>query len=124
MASTRNSDGLRTVPISDTLHEHAVSVLDRLDENDVQSWAWRAPGWIYLADLVFVLVALRRRRWLLLLPLLPLAMLQLAVFVVNPAQDARYMFPGLMFALLLLSGVTLAFPARDMQHPQEQLPIP
>jgi hypothetical protein len=84
-------------------------VLDRLDENDLQSWAWRAPGWIYLAYIAFTVVAVRRRRVLLLLPLLPLAMLQLTVFMVNPAQDARYMLPGLVFALLLLSGVSLAF---------------
>jgi hypothetical protein len=115
-----NSDGLRTVPISGTLHDRAVSVLDRLDENDVQSWAWRAPGWVYLADIVFIAVALRRRRSILLLPLLPLAMLQLAVFVVNPAQDARYMFPALMLAFLLLSGVTLALPERGVSEAQGQ----
>jgi hypothetical protein len=104
-----NPDGLRTVPISGALHDRAVSVLDRLDENDLQSWAWRAPGWMYLADIVFIVVAWTRRRWVLLLPVLPLAMLQLSVFPVNPAQDARYVFPGLILAVLLLPGITLAW---------------
>ena len=104
-----NPDGLRTVPLSGALHDRAVSVLDRLDETDVQPWAWRAPGWIYLADIVFIVVAAKRRRWILLLPVLPLVMLQLSVFPVNPAQDARYMFPGLILAVLLLPGITLAW---------------
>jgi hypothetical protein len=111
-----NPDGLRTMPISEALHDRAVSLLDRLDENDVQSWAWRAPGWIYLADIVFIFVAVRRRRWLLLLPVLPLAMLQFAVFVVNPAQDARYMLPGLVLAVMLVAGGTLAFPGTTVHQ--------
>jgi hypothetical protein len=104
-----NPDGLRTVPIIGALHDPAVSLLGRLDENDVQSWLWRAPGWIYLAYGVFIFVAAKRRRWILLLPVLPLFVLQASVFPVNPAQDARYMFPGLMLAVLLLPGVSLAF---------------
>jgi len=114
----QNPDGLRTVPISDTLHDRAVSLLDRLDENDVQSWVWRAPGWIYLAYVVFAVVAVRRRRWILLLPVLPLAMLQLSVFPVNPAQDARYMFPGLILAVLLLPGIALAWRRRGFDAQQ------
>jgi hypothetical protein len=104
-----NSEGLRTVPIVDSFNDRARSVLDRLDENSLQSWFWRAPGWIYLADVVLVFVAVRRRRWILLLPALPLAMLQLSVFPVNPAQDARYMFPGLILAVMLLPAVSLAW---------------
>ena len=114
----QNPDGLRTVPISDRLHERAVSLLDRLDENDVQSWAWRAPGWIYLAYVVFAVVAVKRRRWILLLPVLPLAMLQLSVLPVNPAQDARYMFPGLILAVLLLPGLALVWRRREFDVEQ------
>jgi hypothetical protein len=105
-----NNDGLRTVPIFKGLDDHARSVLDRLDSPSLQPWVWRAPGWIYLADAVLIFVAVRRRRWVLVLPLLPLLMLQLSVFPVNPAQDARYMFPGLMFAVLLLPTLSLAWP--------------
>jgi hypothetical protein len=119
-----NLDGLRTVPISNALHDRAVSLLQRLDENDVQSWLWRAPGWIYLADVVFIVVAVRRRRWILLLPVLPLLMLQLSVFPVNPAQDARYMFPGLILAVLLLPGVTLAWRRDGVEPPVESAEPP
>jgi Family of unknown function (DUF6020) len=112
-----NPDGLRTVPISGALHDRAVSLLDRLDENDVQSWVWRAPGWMYLADVVFIAVAVKRRRWILLLPVLPLLMLQFSVLPVNPAQDARYMFPGLILAVLLLPAITLAWRREGMEAP-------
>jgi hypothetical protein len=105
----QNDQGLRTVPMSSWLNERGRSLLDHLDEPSVQSWVWRAPGWIYLADLVLVVVAVRRRRSILLLPALPLLMLQLSVFPVNPAQDARYMFPGLVLAVLLLPAISLAW---------------
>jgi hypothetical protein len=97
-----NPLGLRTAPVVSSFTSPARDVLDTLDEPGWQGIAWRAPGWIYLSYLAIGVAALRSRRWILLLPALPLLMLQLSVFPVNPSQDARYMFPGLILAVLLL----------------------
>jgi len=102
-----NPLGLHTAPIIGALDDPGRNVLDVLDEPGIQGIAWRAPGWIYAAYVAVLVVALRRRRWELLLPALPLLMLQLSVFPVNPAQDARYMFPGLVLAVLLLTLVSV-----------------
>jgi hypothetical protein len=98
-----NPMGLRTVPVISALDDPALDVLDALDTPGAHGIAWRAPGWIYAAYVVLLITARRRRQWLLLAPALPLLMLQLSVFPVNPAQDARYMFPGLILAVLVFN---------------------
>jgi hypothetical protein len=111
-----NNLGLRTVPVSDGLHEAAIEALDLTDEPGVQWLLWRAPPWIYLAYAVFGVKAWRRRRWLDLLPVLPLLVLQVTVAPLNTAPDARFMFFGLMLAVLLLP---LAF---SMWDPESEGP--
>ena len=97
-----NDFGLRTVPLSDWLRDRGLDAMAWADSPGVRWWAWRAPGWIYLAYGALGLAALRRRDLRLLLPCSLLLALQVTVTAVNPAQDARYMFPGLLFAVLLL----------------------
>lgn len=97
-----NRLGLRTIPASDGLHSVALDVLEATDDGGVQWILWRAPPWIYLAYAVFALKALRRRRWLDMLPVLPLLVLQVTVAPLNTTPDARFMFSGLMLAVLLL----------------------
>jgi hypothetical protein len=71
-------------------------------------YTWRAPGWIYLLDLLLIAQAVRFRRWVWLLPgAVPLAQ-QLNVMVLNPSQDARYMFGAYMIAISTLSVAVLS----------------
>src|SRR5258708_8812548 len=63
---------------------------------------WRELAWIYLLDLLLIGQALRFRRWVWLLPgAVPLAQ-QLNVLLLNPSQDARYMFGAYMVAVASL----------------------
>jgi hypothetical protein len=94
--------GLETDPLWDRLHREAVAMLQRLQEPDLQPWVWRAPIWIYLADLAVVVAAIRRRRALILLVAAPMLAQQVGVAFISPAQDARYMFASLMLGFLLL----------------------
>ena len=97
-----NEFGLRTTPVVDGLDDVALDILDWSAGPSVQWLLWRGPVWIYAAWLALAVAARRQRRPALLLPVLPLLALQFSVFVVNPAQDARYMMAGLVAGLLLL----------------------
>jgi hypothetical protein len=97
-----NEFGLVTTPLSGWLNRKGVAVLDHLDEFGNELWAWRAPRWIYLADLAVVVAAIRRRRALLLLVALPMLAQQLSVIAASTAQDARYMMASLVLAWMLL----------------------
>jgi hypothetical protein len=97
-----NQLGLRTVPLWSGLNHVAVDILDFTDRPWVQPLLWRAPVWCYALYIVLARSARRRRRAVYLLPaLLPLA-IQITILAVNPAQDARYMFPALMYVVLVL----------------------
>lgn len=102
-----NGFGLRTVPVVGWWNDVGVDVLDVLDRDGVQPFVWRAPGWLYAAYAAVGVTAWRRRRPLLLLPLALPAAQQLAVAVLNPAQDARYLMAGLIAAWLLLPMAAL-----------------
>jgi len=102
-----NSLGLVTDPMIGGLNDVGRDVLAALDRPWIQWLVWRAPPWIYAAYLVIGVTAWRRRQLPLLLPLLLLASLQLAVTALNAAQDARYMMPGLLLAVLLLPLATV-----------------
>ena len=97
-----NRLGLETRALLPALTEPARDLLDAFDRPSIQWIAWRAPTWIYLAYVVVGLTAWRRRMPSLALPLLPLACLQLSVVALNPAQDARYMLPAELLAILVL----------------------
>jgi hypothetical protein len=101
-----NRFGLSTDPLLDPLNTAGREVLDVLDEPWIQWLAWRAPLWIYAAYVLVGATAWRRKQLPLLLPLLLLVGLQLAVAVLNAAQDARYMMPGLLLAVLVLPLAT------------------
>lgn len=105
-----NDLGLRTEPLVDGLHDLAVDLLRGAARPRWQWVLWRAPTWIYAAWGSLIVAAIRFRRPLLLLPGLPLIALQFSVFVVNPAQDARYMFAGLLAGVLLLPLATARRP--------------
>lgn len=107
-----NALGLETVPVVQAWNDTAVDVLDALDDPDVQWLAWRAPGWLYLTYGAVGLAAWRRRQALLVVPLALPAAVQVSVAALNPAQDARYLVPGLLAAWLLLplAGVSLRAP--------------
>jgi hypothetical protein len=105
-----NRMGLRTAPVVGALTEPARDVLDALDEPAVQPFVWRAPGWIYAAYAVALLVVRRRSRWRL-LPFAPILATQLAVVGLNPAQDARYMLPAMLLAVALLTLATAPEPS-------------
>lgn len=94
--------GLETDPLWDKLNFRGVRILERLDQPGIYQWVWRAPIWIYLADLAVVVAAIRRRRRLVLLIATPMLAQQLSVAFISPAQDARYMFASLMLGVLLL----------------------
>lgn len=97
-----NGFGLETKPIVGGLDRAAADVLDATDRPAVQWLLWRGPPWIYASWIAVVLAAVRRRRAVVLLAALPSAALQLSVLPVNPAQDARYMFAGILLGALLL----------------------
>ena len=101
-----NQWGLAVRPISGGLHDVGLDLIDLVDGRGVRWLLWRAPLWIYAAYAAFGVVAFKRRRWLHLLPLLPLACQQVTLMLLAPTQDARFMMPGLLLAVLLLPLAT------------------
>ena len=105
----------KTEPVIPRLRPRMLKMLAWTDIPHRLWYTWRAPAWIYLLDLILVAQALRFRRWVWLLPgAVPLAQ-QLNVLVLNPSQDARYMFGAYMVAMaslpvLLLSRLPSAAP--------------
>jgi len=97
-----NDDGLRLGSVDDDATAAAVDVLDQLDRPELQILFWRAPGWMLVAAASVATAALRDRRWLVFAVLLPLAAFTLSVAPFNPSQDARYMFPALIYAVMLV----------------------
>lgn len=97
-----NSEGLRTRPVVPRLRSPAVGIIDWMNSSSVQWLLWRGPLWIYVGDMAIITAVLRRRRPVLLLAGLPAVALQLSVFPLAPAQDARYMFGGVLLGGLLL----------------------
>lgn len=97
-----NDLGLETVPVVQGANSVALDVLDFTEKPSVQWLLWRAPLWIYLAYLVVGLIGRRRAGNALLFAVVPLVAQQVAVMVLNPAQDARYMMFALVFSPMLL----------------------
>lgn len=106
-----NDFGLRTDPVFEGLDNAARSVIDVTDTPSVEWILWRGPPWIYASWVALGIAALRRRRVVVLLAGLPSLALQISVFPFNPAQDARYMFAGLLLGVLM---VCLAAGPRDL----------
>ena len=103
-----NPYGFKTVPVIERLRPRMLKMLAWADRPHRLWYTWRAPAWIYLLDLVLVVQALRFRRLIWLLPgAVPLAQ-QLNVLVLNPSQDARYMFGAYMVAMATLPVVLLS----------------
>ncbi len=100
-----NDLGLSSDPIVDEANEWAIDVLRLWDD---RSWHWitfRAATWIYPTYAVAAALALRRRSLVWLAPVAPMLAQQASLFVVNPAQDARYMIASLFTAYLLIPGL-------------------
>lgn len=97
-----NDDGLKLQSISDAATSRAVDLLTELDRQPAQAVLWRAPGWMLLAAASVATAAFRARRPILLMVLLPLGAFVASVAPVVPSQDARYMMPALMLAVLML----------------------
>jgi hypothetical protein len=103
-----NEYGFKTVPVIPRLRPRMLKMLAWADIPHRQWYTWRAPAWIYLLDLILVAQAVRFRRWVWLLPgAVPLAQ-QLNVLVLNPSQDARYMFGAYMVAMATLPVLVLS----------------
>jgi hypothetical protein len=97
-----NPYGFKTVPVIPRLRPRMLKMLAWADKPHHLWFTWRAPAWIYLLDLMLLAQALRFRRWIWLLPgAVPLAQ-QLNVLLLNPSQDARYMFGAYMVAVSTL----------------------
>ncbi|HVM05754.1 MAG TPA: DUF6020 family protein [Acidimicrobiales bacterium] len=103
----RNDLGLRTRPLIPGIERAAVATIDRMDDPAVQRLLWRGTTWIYLSLAVLAVTVARLRRASLLLAALPAVALQFSVFLVSPAQDARYMFAGVLLGAMLLPAVAL-----------------
>lgn len=86
----------------------------------VQWLTWRGATWIYAGWAALAVAAVRRRRPAVLLAGLAGLALPLAVFPLNPAQDARYMLGGIVIGVLLLP--LAALPARPGPPPGEGPP--
>lgn len=114
-----NEFGLRTVPVVRWWHDVGVDVLDALNRKAVQPFVWRAPAWLYMSYAVVGFTAWRRRRAILLLPLALPAAQQVAVVVLNPAQDARYLMAGLIGAWLLLPMAAVPIERRGESSAKE-----
>ncbi|CAN5706408.1 hypothetical protein BH18ACT2_BH18ACT2_11870 [soil metagenome] len=97
-----NPYGLMTDPMVGPLNDAGRTVLELFDRPWIQWLAWRAPLWIAAAYGLVGITAWRRRQPLVALPLLLLVSLQVAITAFNVSQDARYMMPGLLLAVLLL----------------------
>ena len=103
-----NPYGFKTNPVIPRLRPRMLKMLAWTDIPHRLWYTWRAPGWIYLLDLLLIAQAVRFRRWVWLLPgAVPLAQ-QLNVMVLNPSQDARYMFGAYMIAISTLSVAVLS----------------
>jgi hypothetical protein len=105
-----NAYGFKTVPVIDRFRPRMVKMLAWADEPHHLWFTWRAPAWIYLLDLVLVAQAVRFRRLAWLLPGAVTLAQQLNVIVLNPSQDARYMFGAYMVAT---ASLALVFAARS-----------
>jgi hypothetical protein len=115
-----NPYGFKTVPVIDRLRPRMLRMLAWTDKPHHLWFTWRAPAWIYLLDLLLIGQALRFRRWVWLLPgTVPLAQ-QLNVLLLNPSQDARYMFGAYIVAVASLPLALLArrsvLPVVDEPH--------
>lgn len=97
-----NDDGLHLDSVDDGATKAAVKVLDALDRPPLQSVFWRPAGWMLLATLSVSMAAWRARRALVAACLVPLAAFVVSVAPFNPSQDARYMFPALLLAVMLV----------------------
>lgn len=113
-----NEFGLKTEPIVQGLETAARGIIDATDTPSVQWVLWRGPPWIYAGWVALVIAALRRRRPVILLAGLPPLALQLSVFPFNPAQDARYMFAGVLLGVLMLPLAGAAKNLRDEGGPE------
>jgi hypothetical protein len=103
-----NPYGFKTQPVIPRFRPRMLKMLAWADIPHRLWYTWRAPAWIYLLDLILVAQALRFRRWVWLLPgAVPLAQ-QLNVLVLNPSQDARYMFGAYMVAMASLPVLLLS----------------
>ena len=116
-ATDPNRWGQRVSPVSEPLHDVGVDLIDFTDRPAVKWLFWRAPVWIYVAYAAFAVTAFRRRRWLHLLPVLPVAVQQVTMMVLVLAQDARFMMPALMLAILLLPLSVARHPTPDASGP-------
>jgi hypothetical protein len=103
-----NPYGFKTVPVLPRLRPWMLKRLEWADKPWRLWYTWRAPAWIYLVDLLLIAQAVRFRRLIWLLPgIVPLAQ-QLNVLVLNPSQDARYMFGAYMMAVAMLPLAALS----------------
>lgn len=108
-----NSFGLKTKPVVRGLDSVALSVLDATNKPSVQWLLWRGPTWIYAGWLALGWAALRRRQAAMLLAGVPTLALAISVFPFNTAQDARYMFAGVLLGALM---IPLAARPQDRQN--------
>ena len=113
-----NPFGLRTRPLVSGLDAAAREVIEATNEPSLQWVLWRGPTWIYAGWAGLLVAGIRRRRPAVLLAGLPGLALPLSVFPFNPAQDARYMFGGVVLGamLLTLAGSRSGAPAGDDAH--------
>lgn len=119
-----NDLGLRTRPIVGGLDEPAAALLDLTDRPGVQWLLWRGAVWTYASWIAVAVAAWRLRRRAVLLAALPGLALQLSVFPVNPSQDARYMFAGLLVGVLLLPLAAAARSRVPAARPEAVVPRP
>ena len=94
--------GFKTAPVIRALRPPGVAMLKWTDDRSRTWYTWRAPFWIYVLDGLLLVQAIRFRRLIWLLPGAVTLAQQLNVTVLNPSQDARYMFVGLIIAIALL----------------------
>jgi hypothetical protein len=105
-------DSLYPRPLSYRLNHLAADLVHRSERQYVQPAVWRGVNWAYLGYLIVLLVAVRRRRPVLLaLAALPVG-LQLTVLVANPSPLWRYMSASLILGVLTLPVAALAFAPR------------
>ncbi len=100
-----NALQLSTDPLIDDANELALDILRTWDLRTWHWLTWRAATWIYPTYVIAVLLAVRRRSVIWLAPIAPMLAQQASLFVVNPAQDARYMIASLFAAYLLIPGL-------------------
>jgi hypothetical protein len=102
-----NPYGFKIEPVIQSMRIRSFFMLRWTDKPHRLWYTWRAPTWIYLADIILLLQMIRYRRLVLLLPGAVLLAQQLNVTVLNPSQDARYMFGSFMIACAFLSIAAL-----------------